>query len=160
MNTLLILATVLFAGLLNKSDRETAYIYCLAVLSFNLLEQTIPDEYGAWSYILAGLTDLAIILILSHSRSLSKYTLRLQQACIAFIVVNFIGWVIFMNYLPPDKYTDLCTLVYAWVFLITTLKGLQNVVGNTSVGGRNDRVYINADSSVYKIPTDEKARRS
>ncbi len=127
---IIVLLTVLIAyKYLNTVGRTSVYTFSIAVLTFNSIGFYIPNEYGTYYYLFAALTDLFIIFQLSKIKHPTKTTIIIQKGCFAFILNNFIGWVVFMQYYPPLVYAILSTIIYATI-LTLIISGLKNGSAN------------------------------
>lgn len=49
---------------------------------------------------------------------ISELTMSIHRICLAAIVLDVFGWVIWMLYLPPDSYNVAFMLLYAWTIII------------------------------------------
>jgi len=116
---LILVATLIALNYLPNINKLAVYIFCFLAALFGLLGELIPDSYGYFYYIGAGLTDLLVIYVLSRIAHPTKLISKIQELCINFIAVNFIGWAMFMLYMEPIYYTGLCFLLYLRMITIT-----------------------------------------
>ena len=64
------------------------------------------EYYGS-----AALVDLGIMIAISGISPTPAMVINLQRVCIVSIITNFLGWVMWLTYLPPIAYN------YAYVFI-------------------------------------------
>ena len=66
----------------------------------------------------ASLFALLVILAVNKLDYVSSLTVSIQYACLASVVVNAIGWVLWREYFPPMAYDSAILLIYAWIVAI------------------------------------------
>lgn len=96
-----------------------------------LHEILLSDLDGLQYYGSAALFDLGIIIITSGINPVPKMVLSLHKICIASILVNLLGWVIWFFYFPPFLYDLAFVGVYAWALYIFIKRDWLNVGGYT-----------------------------
>ena len=157
MNTFLIFCILISAYfMLNDIGRFSIYVFCSFVIAFNIIGNYIPAEYGTLYYIGAAIIDLLIIAILSQVVNPTKATTNIQDTCKAFIMLNFIGWVLYMNYASPEVYTFLCALLYSGLFLSILTGGKH---GDATLDSRDTSFYSNHPARDYVMQSNEKEAR-
>ena len=82
---------------------------------------SITLEGGAY-YISAGFFDLVILAVLCSYGAINKLTDDLISICIASLVINAYGWLIWFNYLPPVSYNIASMALYLIAILVLTQK--------------------------------------
>ena len=126
----LIIVITLVAGLFMKpADRAAIISFTFLVLIFNLLGEYIPDQFGTFYYLGAAVVDLFIIYVLSEHIRPTRMTVRLAQAVLLYILVNAVGWVLFMLYINSQIYTILCSAMYVYILALTLIEGDFTRVG-------------------------------
>lgn len=82
----------------------------------------------------AALTALAIMTIISGISPPPPMVVKLQLVCIASIVINAVGWVMWLTYFPPLAYNNLMVIFYITALLVLTKRDDQDVGGFTVDG--------------------------
>jgi len=161
LDVFLILTMVIVSiAFLKERQSINIYIFCLFCLIFNTADKYIIEPYGAFGYIGAALTDLLIIYILSRLIHISEITLKIQRVCKMFITVNFIGWILYMLYEPAIYYKVLCTALYFYTLIITTISGVKNVTRGGSMDWRIFSIFSNTSSRSNITETNQKEARN
>ena len=159
MNTFIILTTLLVGWkFLSPANQKAVYIFAFPVLVFNYIGEGIPDDLLFYYYFLAAVTDLFIIMALSKLTYKTKFASKLQKICIAFMLANFFGWIIYKAELPPDVYEMICTVLYLWV-LFSTIGGIKDVLGDSAMDSRNHNIFSNHPARDYVLSPEKKAAR-
>ncbi len=117
MNDLLVIATLVFAGLYQKENRLAVLSFSIPLLVYGFADEFLPPGTGTLYHLAATWIDLAIIFYLSRLLHLSELIVNLQKACEAFIYINLFGWVAYMLYIPDEAYNSTCTIIYIWVLI-------------------------------------------
>lgn len=86
---------------------------------------------GLMYYGSAALLDLAIIVLTSGINPVPRMVLSLHRVCIASIVLNLAGWVLWFFYFPPLLYDLAFVTLYAWALWIFTKRDRADVGGYT-----------------------------
>ena len=94
-----------------------------AVFSDHLLSSTGGYIY----YIASSVFALAIIILISFIRPITKLAVSLQKICLASILLNFLGWVMWMLYMPPVMYNSLFVALYICALLTLTTRNKSDV---------------------------------
>ena len=159
---ILLILTMIIVSMFFLEDRQSinVYIFCLFCLIFNAVDKYIPEPYGGLAYIFAALTDLLIIYILSRLSHVSEVTLKIQRICKMFITVNFIGWILYMLYEPPIFYKALCTSLYFYGLITTTISGVKNVFRNSSMDWRVFSIFSHTRSSYHTEKANKEEARN
>jgi hypothetical protein len=87
------------------------------------------EYYGS-----AALADLAIMIFISGISPTPRMVINLQWVCIASIVTNIMGWVMWLTYLSPVAYNYAYVLLYIIAFVVLTKKDNSDVGGFTLDG--------------------------
>lgn len=82
---------------------------------------------GIGYYGSAAAADLIVIILLSGVYPVSKLVVRVQLICFASIWLNFVGWLMWYQYYPPDIYNIGFTILYLVALLVFVLKGPGDV---------------------------------
>lgn len=88
---------------------------------------------GAEYYIGAAMVDLAIIVLLSGIYPAPRLVERLQWVCVASILLNFIGWVAWFFYIPPDAYNAAFIGLYIYAIYALLKKDKGDAMGGGAV---------------------------
>jgi hypothetical protein len=125
IDLLLISIFVISLLLPSKFDRTIALIFiCVTVIH----EIFLSDLEGFIYYGSAAFFDLLIILLLSNIST--KLSINLQNLCIFSMVLNFVGWLNWFNYMPPTVYNNSYILYYLMVLITILYNGFM---GKTKV---------------------------
>ena len=85
------------------------------------------EYYGS-----AALVDLGIMIAISGISPTPTMVINLQRVCIVSIITNFLGWVMWLTYLPPIAYNYAYVFIYM-VAVAVLLKKDQGDVGGFAV---------------------------
>lgn len=127
--TYLIYALVVVAFTQPNAPRLFAAVVFVGVLSLH--EAFLADVDGWLYYASAALFDLLIMAFLSGINPVPRMVVSLQRLCLASIVVNALGWVIWFLYFPPWPYDLACAAVYACALYILIRRDRADVGGFT-----------------------------
>lgn len=125
--TFLIYAHIVVAFIQPSAPRLYAAVLFTAVILLH--EFLLSDLEGLQYYGSAALFDLLIIGLTSGINPVPRMVLSLHRTCIASILVNSVGWVLWFFYFPPLAYDATFVLLYAWT-LITFIKRDGDHVGD------------------------------
>lgn len=89
----------------------------------------LSDLDGLAYYGSAALTDSAIIMLTSGIFPIPVMVVRLHYICLISILVNAIGWVMWMAYLSPIVYNMTFMLIYFCVIITMIRKDTSDVRG-------------------------------
>ena len=102
-----------------------------AAVSFvmiTLLHESLLSELdGLQYYGSAALFDLGVIIITSGINPVPKMVLSLHRLCIASIVANLFGWLLWFFYSPPFLYDAAFVGIYIWALYILVERDALNV---------------------------------
>jgi len=153
-NYILILVAALVAvKYLSNTNKIAVYIFCFLAALFGLIDHYIPNELGFISYMAAALTDLLVIYLLTRLANPTDLISKIQKLCIYFIIVNFVGWIMYMAYMEPIYYTGLCLLLYLRMIVIAN--GSGNALGNNSIVRWGASLFSGNRVSNYNLSTNK-----
>lgn len=87
---------------------------------------------GFWYYGSAAILDVGIIILTSGIRPLPRMVVTLHRICMASVMMNFLGWLMWFFYLPPTLYDFAFLMLYSCA-LITFIKKDHADVGGFEV---------------------------
>lgn len=143
----IIVALIFFASFARQGSERYAVIYfVIMVLLFQWFGEWIksatPDS-GALYFLVHAMNDLLIIIGLSQFKKMTEFTMGLQDACIAFIFINVLGWLCYEYRYPIEVYVYLCLAAYLLILKDTLTKGQGDVLGNTRMVNAPIRFFGN-----------------
>jgi len=98
-------------------------------VAVTLTHEFFMSNTGGVYYGTAALFDMGIIMLTSGINPVSQTVIDLQRVCLASIFVNFIGYCIYLAWLPPTVYNVSFMVLYTWTFIILIERN------GTDVGG-------------------------
>ena len=108
------------------------FFAAVAFVSITLLHELFLSDYdGLLYYGSAALFDLAIIILTSGINPVPKMVLSLHKICVASILVNLLGWVIWFFYFPPLIYDAAFVALYVWALITLINRSGLDVGGYT-----------------------------
>lgn len=120
----------------------------LVFASTAVLSDLLLSPVGGFLYYIASSTAaLAIIILTSSIRPITKLAVNLQKICLASIVLNFFGWVMWMLYMPPVMYNSLFIALYVCA-LLTLITRNKSDVGEYKLDSRNSRFRSNYNPGI------------
>lgn len=126
------LISVMSIAVFYQRTAPRLYASAIFVLITLLHELFLSDLDGFAYYGSAALFDFFIIALTSGISPTPKTVIELHAICAASIVINFIGWALWVSYMPPDAYNTLFIVLYAWaVFILLQRDGADDVGGFT-----------------------------
>lgn len=138
---LLLLAVALF-----QKERARAFV-CVTFACFTLIHDVIfRDVDGLAYYASAGAFDLLIIYLISLERGCKELVTRLQVLCLLSIVLNFIGWAMWVSYLSPKFYTSAYFVFYSVAIICMLQRGGAYDLGYYRMGCGNFSIRRNSDT--------------
>lgn len=126
MITMLIL--LIFVAVLlqpNATRFYAAFLFAGATITHDL---ALSHLDGFAYYASAALFDLGIIALTSGISPIPRMVISLQRICLASILLNFAGWLMWLLYFSPVLYDTMFTLIYSWALIIMLVRN------NTDVG--------------------------
>ena len=88
---------------------------------------------GAEYYVGAAMVDLAIIVLLSGIYPAPRLVERLQAVCVASILLNFVGWMLWFFYVSPSAYDSAFIGLYIYAVYALLKKDRDDVMGGGTV---------------------------
>lgn len=82
------------------------------------------EYYGS-----AALVDLGIMIAVSGISPTPAMVINLQRVCIVSIITNFLGWVMWLTYLPPIAYNYAYVFIYIVAFAVLIKRDKGDVGG-------------------------------
>lgn len=145
------LALIILVGIFTtcKPNRQAILTFSFCCLGFWYI---VPDSWGTMYFISAALTDLFIIYLLTKPQPTELIT-QIQAICIAFILLNFMGWISYMLYFSPELYDFLCAVLYA-MMLITVTTRKTGYVGSDTMDSMDTGFLSHNPTGLYIVPTD------
>lgn len=125
--TCLIYALVVVAFIQPTAPRLFAAVSFTAIIALH--EFLLSDLDGLQYYGSAALFDLLIIILTSGINPVPKMVLSLHKICIASILVNLLGWVLWFFYFPPLVYDAAFVCLYAWTLIVFIKRDKTHVGG-------------------------------
>ena len=95
--------------------RKVASVFIAATLLHCVIGEYIAG--GAY-YISAAVLDSAIITITANFKETSQITRDIHRICLASIVLNASGWVMYMLYISPVSYNLFFIFLYLWAIMV------------------------------------------
>lgn len=108
-----------------------AVVYAAALV---LHDATLRDADGFLYYASAAGFDLAVLCIVATVRPVPKLAIDVQVLCLASIVANACGFVMWYSYLPPGPY-DFAILVINVMAVVALTRRDGGHVGVDTMGG-------------------------
>lgn len=121
-------------------DCKVLFIYTLAVIAHPLLSMFISDEAWWQQYILAQVIASCVAVFAVFSPIRSRVVDVIIAACVASILINFIGGMLWINYAPVYAYNSLLVVME---FLVA-LELLR--IGNADRRSNPDAMVSNIDT--------------
>lgn len=116
----------------NAGRMLAAAVFAVVTLSH---EVVLFDLDGLAYYASAALFDLGIIVALGAMTNISKLALRLQRVCAASILVNAVGWALWVTYYPPALYNHSFVVIYGWALYTLLTGSTRDDVGGVAMDG-------------------------
>ena len=129
--------------------RYTAMTFAAFTFAHNMF--MYPLE-GIAYYASDALFYVAVMAITCKFNDIAKLTINIHRLCIAAIVLDAFGWVLWMAYLPPDVYNAAFVALYATAVVVLLIRDESDVRGGGALGGWNNylRVIIGKGDLVFK----------
>ena len=126
-----------------------------AVLSDSLL----ASAEGYLYHMPSSIAALSIIILISFIQPITKLAVNLQKICLASIVLNFFGWVMWMLYMPPVMYNSLFIALYVCA-LLTLITRNKSDVGEHALDSGDLGIRSNYNPSILgRIKHDHPAQQ-
>lgn len=119
MSLYVILAVVVLTAFQPNLPRLLCGVFLmLGFGAFYLLDPHLSDIAY---YVVAGVIDLLLVYVMGAVRPITLTTIRLQRACLASLVVNALGFLLWWAYIGAVYYNAAMWLVHLYI-LITMLR--------------------------------------
>lgn len=140
-------------------QRSSGDTYCAAILVGIILVHDVLSINVSDSvyYLSAAISDLAVIILISKIKAVSDLIVRVQMLSVASIVANFIGWIAWCSYLPPDLYNAAFVAIYLCAIIILLDRSIISDVGHSSLYRVWHGVCCGAGSRGFNYIDDEGA---
>ena len=118
----------LIVGVVSVFQQTDERLYAACIFSIITLGYMIAGVFidsGAY-YIIAGLLDLSIIILLSYITKVVSTTILLQRISILSIILNTYGFYAYMTYQEPHFYNMAFILLYLYAVVVLTRKDGEN----------------------------------
>lgn len=157
-----LIVLIAFSALFNTKQSRLSR---LSLLCFSLLcavmvlaDMYITQRFHPYYYLLAALTDLFIIIVLSKITKPNGMVLFLQQASLLFICINLFGWITYELYIDPFVYNILCESLFV-IILLVSARGIKNGMGNHSIYRNRGFFFGNTSPRACEIQRNEETKR-
>jgi hypothetical protein len=99
----------------------------------------MPELDGLAYYVSGAIAASAIVILTSFFDKVPRLVISLHKICFSAIILNAIGWLVWVFYLPPIMYNMAFIALYLWaIFTLMTGSG-----GYVIRGDRNNGWYAN-----------------
>lgn len=149
----------LISLLKNDSESRPFLLFstlCGVMILFDLL---ITEELYPFYYLTSAIFDLLIMIVITKLDHTKKSTLTLQKICIAFIITNFIGWIMYELYIRPVIYNYTCEVLYSLVLFTLIRTSKENGFFDNSNIFNNKFFYLFDNQSVKLLQNIKKKKR-
>lgn len=139
---------IAFLSLLQEEKRRmTALLFVLLTLIHTIIWAKAPDD-GFLYFLSATVNDLIIMIVIANLPYTTKLTDNLMKISFCFIIINFIGWIMWMSYLDLALYQYAASLLYISVIVaLLNWDGIED--GNHTMDGWINSFRINNMASYY-----------
>lgn len=110
----------------NAARLFAALVFSIVIISHDLI---LFDLDGLAYYASAALFSLLIIILTSGINPAPEMVITLHKVCIASIIANAAGWVLWFLYVPPTYYNLSLVLIFGWAFFTLTKRDSRDVGG-------------------------------
>jgi hypothetical protein len=98
-----------------KEVAINARIFIVPTILFQLAN---PFLDGMYFYLSGGLMDFFILYLFNKIGEGKKLLITLSLSTLLSIIINYIGWVIYIDYMEPYIYDQLYIYFYSFVFIV------------------------------------------
>ena len=106
---------------------------------------------GPYYYLSAGIFDLLIILWIGSISKVVSTSLRIQRICIAEILVNYFGFVLWANYHEPYWYNMAFIVLHALTIIVLLMKDASSDNRGYPVSSWRDHLRLIAGAGYHRI---------
>tara|TARA_R110000765_G_scaffold154371_2_gene257395 strand:- start:165 stop:665 length:501 start_codon:yes stop_codon:yes gene_type:complete len=146
----------LAVGILFQTNSPRLYAAFLFSAVLYAHELIMYDADGILYYGSAASLDLLAVILMGMVSPLPRMVLRLQMISFLFIIVNFIGWIMWYLYQPPLVYNILCAILFSLAFITLLLRDKKDVGGFTMAGWRSCICLNGASLLFYTVKYEKK----
>ena len=139
IETISILICILLLVALMQTTSERLYAGTLFALLAGVHHLAFYTTDGIAYYGSAALVDMSVVFFTLRLRNISSAIRSIQDICIASILLNAIGWIMWMLYMPPHAYNAMFIALYSWAIITLLRKDATDDYGDSTVdmGGSN-----------------------
>ena len=121
--SLLTIAILILSFMQSKHEDKTAsLIFCVPIVIVDLFSSYI----SGWYYYLFCALCACILINILHKNFNNNLSFIFARLLLLSIPINFLGFVMWFNYMEPTLYSDLFTLYYiSIVYILLTHGGLK-----------------------------------
>ena len=137
----LVLVILALAACQPSRDRTTIAAYYAVVNAAHLALVSWWVD-GTGYYLSAAVADVLIMWMITQARTVPTMAVSLLRACLAELIVNAAGWVLWWYYMGPELYNSLYWIVQVWIVAILMTGEREHERGGYTVGGRLDLLRL------------------
>jgi hypothetical protein len=130
LTTFLLIVLPLAAIIQPNAQRLFAAVIFVGITLLH--EVFLSHTTGLMYYGSAAMFALAVIILTSGIRPVPKLVMRIHMICVTAIGLNFIGFILWFNYIDPALYNFSFVLLYLWA-LVTLIRKDKTDVGSFSL---------------------------
>lgn len=112
-------------------------------------ELFLADLTGLQYYGSAALFDLLIIVLTSGISPIPKMVLSIHKICIASMLINAVGWTLWLLYFPPIAYSIAFLCLSVWTLAVFTKRDKADVGGYAMDSGASCFCFSHAARTRY-----------
>ena len=129
MITTVLIISIVFTALLQQRVSRFVVALCFAVpcAALDYFGSSITND--SMYYICSGICSIIMIILISMVNPMTWQARKLQDICVAAIVVNAAGWVAYMLYITPVFYNYAMIALYALSLYVLLTRDRDNVGG-------------------------------
>lgn len=124
----LLVAISISALLIDKKSAFPVAVFAMGALIFHVVDSVYPSYPDHLYYIVPAIIDLVILVVISRQSQINAMSMMLVLACIASMVLNFTGWVLYELYFAPTIHNALSSFFYAAVLILIAIRSQRNGV--------------------------------
>lgn len=151
----ILIGLIVIAAIMQPTE-ERLYAALLFALLAAIHYVVMYEVDGIAYYGSAALLDIAVIYFTARLAIISKVIREIQNICLASIVLNAIGWAMWMLYLEPHAYDAMFIALYSWALIILTRRESADVSGVDTMGGRRGHIHSVPSKSSHRSAKHEK----
>ncbi len=129
-------------AVLQKTDERFYAATIFSALTLAHMVLFSATDSGHAYYIGAAFLDVAIMSFIARIDKIVSLTITLHRICLVEIIVNAIGWVMWMKYADPYWYNVTFIGLHLWAIFALTRKDNANDPGGYTVGSRFDYIRL------------------